>query len=363
MSEREAIEAKGPAAYLTEFVGTTMLVLAITGYVAASSVTSLDLLSLAVVHGLVLMAIVYSIGSISGAHVNPAVTLALLAIKKILPRDAGIYVLMQALGGILGAWLARTFFLGRGSLVNYGAPGIDELYLQGGKVWLAFLAEAIGAFILVWAVMGTAVNPNAPKGVAGAAIGGALALGVLIFGPATGASFNPARWLGPALVSGTWDDAWLYILAPIVGAVGAAFAYLAVMQLAAPALPAQSPAARRVGRAARSDRVKLPVRLLGRLVLVLILDACALVALDALLPGITIDGLWAALALAVTIGIGNAIVWPLLVRIALPFTVATLGLGALRSTPRSCSAPTRCSTRSRSTAGSTRCSSCSGCPR
>ena len=67
--------------------------------------------------------------------------------------------------------------------------------------------------------MGTAVNPDAPKGVAGAAIGGALALGVLIFGPATGASFNPARWFGPALVAGTWDNAWLYILAPIVGAL------------------------------------------------------------------------------------------------------------------------------------------------
>ncbi len=88
--------------------------------------------------------------------------------------------------------------------------------------------------------MGTAVNPNAPKGVAGAAIGGALALGVLIFGPATGASFNPARWFGPALAAGIWDDAWLYILAPIVGAVAAAFSYLAVMHLAEPEIPAQS---------------------------------------------------------------------------------------------------------------------------
>jgi glycerol uptake facilitator-like aquaporin len=103
----------------------------------------------------------------------------------------------------------------------------------------AYLAAAIGAFLIVWAGMGTAVNPNAPKDVAGAAIGGAPALGVLIFGPATGASFNPARWLGPALASGTWTDAWLYILAPIVGGVASAFTYLSVMRLESPALPAQ----------------------------------------------------------------------------------------------------------------------------
>ncbi len=92
----------------------------------------------------------------------------------------------------------------------------------------------------MWAVMGTAVNPNAPKGVAGAAIGGALALGVLIFGPATGASFNPARWLGPALAAGIWDDAWLYIWRRSSAPWVPAFTYLAVMRLAEPQLPTQS---------------------------------------------------------------------------------------------------------------------------
>lgn len=227
------------SAYIAEFVGTLVLVLAITGYVSASS-RALEIFPLAIVHGLALMGIVYSIGSISGAHVNPAVTVALLAIRKIDPRDAGMYIVFQVLGGIAGALLAKAFFLGRGAIVGYGAPGVSELYLQGGNLGLAFLAEAIGAFILVWAVMGTAVNPSAPKGVAGAAIGGALALGVLIFGPATGASFNPARWFGPALAAGIWDDAWLYILAPIAGAVAAAFSYLAVMRLSEPEIPAQS---------------------------------------------------------------------------------------------------------------------------
>jgi MIP family channel proteins len=225
------------AQYAAEFVGTLVLVLAITGYVSASS-RAVEIFPLAIVHGLALMGLVYTIGSISGAHVNPAVTLALMAIKKISPSDGGAYIGMQFLGGVCGAFLAKLFFEGRGALVNYGAPGINEAYLQGGNVGLAFLAEAIGAFILVWAVMGTAVNPDAPKGVAGAAIGGSLALGVLIFGPATGASFNPARWFGPALAAGFWDNAWLYLLAPVVGALAAAFSYLAIMQMTA--LPAQS---------------------------------------------------------------------------------------------------------------------------
>lgn len=233
------IEEKGPAAYLAEFVGTLVLVLAITGFVSASAfVSRLDLLALAVVHGLALMAIVNTIGSISGAHVNPAVTVALLGLRKIRGRDAIFYILAQVLGAVVGAWLAKEFFLGRGSTVAYGTPGISSHFLQGGNVGLAFLAEAIGAFLIVWAVMGTAVNPNAPKGVAGAGIGGALALGVLIFGPATGASFNPARWFGPALVSGVWADAWLYILAPIVGGVAAAFIYFWVMHLES--LPTQT---------------------------------------------------------------------------------------------------------------------------
>ena len=228
------------SAYIAEFVGTLVLVLAITGYVSASS-RELEIFPLAIVHGLALMGIVYSIGAISGAHVNPAVTIALLAIKKIDPREAGVYIVFQLLGGIAGALLAKMFFLGRGAIVGYGTPGVSDLYLQGGNLGLAFLAEAIGAFIQVWAVMGTAVNPNAPKGVAGAAIGGSLALGVLIFGPATGASFNPARWLGPALAAGIWNDAWLYILAPIAGALGATYTYLAVMRTVEPPLPTQSP--------------------------------------------------------------------------------------------------------------------------
>src|SRR3954454_23824345 len=94
------------ASYAAEFVGTLVLVLAITGYVSASS-KALAIFPLAIVHGLALMGIVYTIGSISGAHVHPAVTLALLAIRKINGRDAGLHIVAQVVGALVGAWLAK----------------------------------------------------------------------------------------------------------------------------------------------------------------------------------------------------------------------------------------------------------------
>jgi aquaporin NIP len=234
------MEPKGPAAYISEFVGTFFLVLGICGVVSSGAGRAV-LTDVALVHTLVLMSLVYAIGSISGCHVNPAVTLGLAAIRKISGRDAGIYIGCQVAGGICAGLLVHAFFNVRGELVNFGTPAVSDAFLQGGSVFLALIAEALGAFLLTWAVMGTAVNPAAPKGVAGIAIGGALGVGVLIFGPATGASFNPARWLGPALTSGEFGDGWLYILGPILGATGAALLYRTVMELDERALPAQSP--------------------------------------------------------------------------------------------------------------------------
>jgi MIP family channel proteins len=238
---RDAVDAKGPAAYIAEFVGTFFLVLGICGVISAGAPRGADLTDVALVHTLVLMAMVYAIGSISGCHVNPAVTLALAAIRRISPRDAGIYIACQLAGGVCAGLLVHLFFSTRGGLVDFGTPAIAPTYLHGGSAVLGLLVEALGAFVLMWAIMGTAVNPAAPKGVAGIAIGGALGVGVLIFGPVTGASFNPARWFGPALTSGRFTDFWLYILGPIIGAIAAAYVYRTVMELDERALPAQSP--------------------------------------------------------------------------------------------------------------------------
>jgi len=179
---------KGSPAYLAEFVGTLILVLAICGFISQSSPV-VNLLSIGLVHALALMALVGAIGSLSGCHVNPAVTLALLTVRKISPRDAVAYIGAQLAGALVGALLARAFFSTRGGLLNYGTPSVSDHYLHGGSVWLALLAEAVGAFILMWAIMGTAVNPDAPKGVAPWAIGGALGSFVTLLpvgGPAFG---------------------------------------------------------------------------------------------------------------------------------------------------------------------------------
>ena len=108
------------------------------------------------------------------------------------------------------------------------------------------IAEGIGTFFLVWAVVAVAVNPRAARDWAGLAIGGTLGFAVMIIGPLTGAALNPARWFGPALVAGEWDDAWVYIIGPIVGGVLGALVYWYLFvegPAAAPRLPRRGPRA------------------------------------------------------------------------------------------------------------------------
>jgi glycerol uptake facilitator-like aquaporin len=119
------MEPKGPAAYISEFVGTFFLVLRICGVVSSGAGRAV-LTDVALVHTLVLMSLVYAIGSISGCHVNPAVTVALASIRKISGRDAGIYVACQVAGGVCAGLLVHAFFNLRGSVVNYGTPAVSD---------------------------------------------------------------------------------------------------------------------------------------------------------------------------------------------------------------------------------------------
>ena len=214
--------------YVAEFVGTFLLVGIITSIISVTAGPlgpGLSPADLGILHGFLLVAIIYGIGTISGAHVNPAITIAMWSIRKISPRDAAFYIVAQLLGGIAGAYMTKGFFTARGGVVNYGASHVSEAFLHGGSPWLALLVEALGAFVLVWAVMATVVNKHAVPGFAGVAIGLSLGFAAMTFGPVTGASFNPARWLGPALASNTFPDFWLYIVGPIAGAVLAAALY------------------------------------------------------------------------------------------------------------------------------------------
>lgn len=225
------MEERGPTAYVAEFLGTFLLVLFIGLVVSLNSPEGLGVTDFAViglVHVFVLAVLVYSLGGASGAHFNPAVTLALAAVRKITPADAVIYWLVQLSGGVCGALVTKVLLLDEGAGVKYGAATISPDVLQGAALG-GLLAEFIGTFILMWAIMAVAVNPRGERAVAGLVIGIALGLGVMTLAPVSGASFNPARWFGPAVVAGEYSDFWVYIVGPFLGALAAAVGYKALV--------------------------------------------------------------------------------------------------------------------------------------
>jgi glycerol uptake facilitator protein len=221
------IEQRSPAAYIAEFLGTFVLVLAITLSVTLfvnSQGTGSDWVVVGLVHFLVLFMLVQTIGSVSGAHLNPAVTLSLAVLRKIRPNDAAVYILLQLAGAVAGALVTKFLLIDQlADQQNVGAPALNHSLL--GTTAAGMVAEGIGTFLLVWTVVAVAVNPRAARDWAGLAIGGVLGLQVMIIGPLTGGSVNPARWFGPALVGSQWDDFWLYIVGPLGGGVLAAVLY------------------------------------------------------------------------------------------------------------------------------------------
>jgi len=170
---------------------------------------------IALVHAIVLGVMITATMSVSGGHLNPAVTIGLWSIKRIGPREALLYVLAQLAGGVLGALLLKyTFPTGVTSIGTLGTPELaNSMNLVTGAT-----LEAVLTFFLMSAVMGTAVNPDAPK-VGGFAIGLVLFFDIMIAGTLTGAAMNPARAFGPALVTGTWYAHPVWWVGPIVGAV------------------------------------------------------------------------------------------------------------------------------------------------
>lgn len=226
------MQRRGRSAYLAELIGTFLLVLFVVLILTVNSEGGLGYTDMAVVgllHGFVLLMIIATIGGASGAHVNPAVTIALTAIRKIAPAEAAVYILVQLAGAVLAVLVAKLLIQdGSAAAVSYGAPAVGENFLDG-RAAAGFLGEAIGTFVLMWAVMGAAVNPTAARAWAPLVIGGTLAFVVMALGPMTGAAVNPARAFGPALVAGDFGEGgtflFAYVLGPIVGALAAAFAY------------------------------------------------------------------------------------------------------------------------------------------
>ena len=231
------MQERGPAAYIAEFIGTLTLVffitLAVSVYVEPASQTNpnpfIDFSVIGLVHVFVLFMLIQTLAVVSGAHFNPAVTVVMTALRQIKPPDAVIYIVVQLAGAVAGALLTKllTDNFPNAEAVNYGAPAISDNL--DGSVALGMLAEGVGTFFLVWAIVGVAVNPSGLKDWAGFAIGATLGLAVMVIAPFTGAGLNPARAFGPALVSGEWGGAGdfllAYCLAPLIGALLAGFVY------------------------------------------------------------------------------------------------------------------------------------------
>ncbi|MHC4770096.1 MAG: MIP/aquaporin family protein [Planctomycetota bacterium] len=215
-------------ASLAEFVGTFALMFAGGG---AIIVTGGDnLVAIAFAHGLILAVMVSATMHISGGQINPAVSIALgLAGKQPWPK-AGIFIVAQVLGAVVAAFLLKTLLSGAYEVGNVGAT-LGELSRAGGEHYAPAKVvglEIIATFFLMFVIMGTAVDQRGigkTAAIGGLGIGLTLTAAILCIGPATGASLNPARSFGPALVAGAWTMHWAYWVGPIVGAALAAFAY------------------------------------------------------------------------------------------------------------------------------------------
>ena len=226
------IERRGPDAYVAEFVGTLMLVFFVGLVVTVNSQGVLGFTDWAViglVHFLLLAMLIHTLGGASGGHFNPAVTAALAALRKIGPIDAAIYVVVQIVGAFVAILILKLLLNDEGDAVNYAAPTISDQFLDG-KALAGFLAEAIGTFALMWAIMGVAVNPQGARDWAGVTIGGTLGFAVMCFGPLTGAGLNPARSLAQTVIGGgepVGEFLVAFVLGPLVGALAAGMLYTA----------------------------------------------------------------------------------------------------------------------------------------
>ena len=207
--------------YLGELVGTYVLVFVATGVVVANAASdgAITHVGIAIATGLVVTAMIYSLGHLTGAHLNPAVSLAFAVGRHFPLRDLVPYWLAQLLGAVLASLTVRVLW---GDVARLGAtvPG-----LEAGR---ALLLEILLTFVLMFVITAVATDVRAVGQAAALAIGSTVLLEVMFAGRASGASMNPARSLGPALVSGTWDHQWLYLVGPLVGAVCGVVVYEAI---------------------------------------------------------------------------------------------------------------------------------------
>jgi MIP family channel proteins len=219
------LETTGKA-LVAEFVGTFALIFIGAGAVVLNSIGVLDLVGVALAHGLVLAIMVSISVHISGGVFNPAVAAALWVTGKLPSARTVAYIVVQLLAAVAGAFLLE-YLVDDSRIFSQAAAGAPQL-ADGVEVGRAIIIEAVTTFFLVWAVFGTAVDDRGPFGkTAGLTIGLVIAFDILAFGPYTGAAMNPARWFGPALAGGLWKHWYVYIVGPLAGGVLAGLGYWA----------------------------------------------------------------------------------------------------------------------------------------
>ena len=200
-----------------ELVGTYALVTAGCGAIMVNTTSGVVThVGIACTFGLIVMVMIAATGHVSGAHFNPAVTIAFALTRHFSWRDVPFYIGGQLLGATAGAWTVRALF---GDVAHLGAT------LPSGSVFQSFGLEIVLTAFLMFVIMAVATDTRAVGQLAALAIGGTVALDALWGGPISGASMNPARSLGPALVAGMWRDQWIYLVAPLIGAAIGAWTY------------------------------------------------------------------------------------------------------------------------------------------
>ncbi len=198
--------------FFAEFLGTFALVFAGTGAIVINQVSggAVTHLGIALTFGLIVLAMIYTVGDISGAHLNPAVTIAFWAARRFPSRDVGPYLISQLAGAFTASAFLKLLFPQNHLL---GAT------LPAGSQMQSFVLETVLTFLLMLTILNVSTGAKEKGITAGIAVGAVIALEAMFAGPVSGASMNPARSLAPALVGGNLQHLWLYLAAPILGAL------------------------------------------------------------------------------------------------------------------------------------------------